>query len=368
MRKKIIIVGSGIVGASAAYALAKKGQEVIIIDRGDAGQATSAAAGIICPWLSQRRNKDWYALVKAGAAMYPDLIKELENDGEIDTGYKQVGALSILDNEEKLIATELRTIKRREEAPEIGEVKLLNEEETREKFPMLAEGYQSIYVSGAARVDGRKIRDSMLRGAEKNGATIVEGNAELLTEGTQVIGVKTENGEMLSDLVILTAGAWIDELIKPLGLELNIKPQKAQILHLRYEGIDTSELPVVMAPHSQYVLGFEDHRFVVGATHENNKGFDTNVTAFGVHEVLHNLFKVAPKLQDSAILETRVGFRPTAPEHLPMIDVLPNYQGALFANGLGATGLTAGPLLGKELAKLALEEPTDFPLENYKLK
>lgn len=58
--KKVIVVGSGILGASTAYQLAKHGAEVIIIDRKDIGQATDAAAGIICPWLSQRRNQDWY--------------------------------------------------------------------------------------------------------------------------------------------------------------------------------------------------------------------------------------------------------------------------------------------------------------------
>ena len=63
--QKFIIIGSGILGASTAYHLAKSGVEVTVIDRHDAGQATDAAAGIICPWLSQRRNKAWYALRKA---------------------------------------------------------------------------------------------------------------------------------------------------------------------------------------------------------------------------------------------------------------------------------------------------------------
>ena len=60
MQKKIIIIGSGIIGASTAYYLAKQGAEVIIIDRKQKGQATDAAAGIVCPWISQRRNKAWY--------------------------------------------------------------------------------------------------------------------------------------------------------------------------------------------------------------------------------------------------------------------------------------------------------------------
>ena len=79
--KKVIVIGAGILGASTAYHLAKSGAEVLLVDRKDTGQATDAAAGIICPWLSQRRNQDWYQLAKAGARYYPGLIAELERDG-----------------------------------------------------------------------------------------------------------------------------------------------------------------------------------------------------------------------------------------------------------------------------------------------
>ncbi|GAE45963.1 D-amino acid dehydrogenase small subunit [Mesobacillus boroniphilus JCM 21738] len=55
--KKYVVIGAGILGTSTAYHLAKEGKSVIIIDREEPGQATDAAAGIICPWLTQRRNK-----------------------------------------------------------------------------------------------------------------------------------------------------------------------------------------------------------------------------------------------------------------------------------------------------------------------
>lgn len=65
-----IVVGAGILGASTAYHLAKAGAQVTLVDRQDLGQATDAAAGIICPWLTQRRNKAWYQLAKNGAKFY----------------------------------------------------------------------------------------------------------------------------------------------------------------------------------------------------------------------------------------------------------------------------------------------------------
>ena len=50
MTKSVAIVGAGIVGTTAAYQLSKKGIAVTVFDVG-VGQATKAAAGIICPWL-----------------------------------------------------------------------------------------------------------------------------------------------------------------------------------------------------------------------------------------------------------------------------------------------------------------------------
>lgn len=75
--EKMIIVGAGILGASTAYQLAKMGAEVLVIDRKDKGQATHAAKGIICPWLSPRRDQAWYRLAKDGARFYPRFIEEL---------------------------------------------------------------------------------------------------------------------------------------------------------------------------------------------------------------------------------------------------------------------------------------------------
>jgi D-amino-acid dehydrogenase len=50
---------------------------------------------------------------------------------------------------------------------------------------------------------------------------------------------------------------------------------------------------------------------------------------------------------------------------LPVIGTLPAYEGILVANGLGASGLTSGPYLGSELAKLALEMEMEIDLSDY---
>jgi D-amino-acid dehydrogenase len=177
--KKIIVIGAGILGASTAYHLAQLGAEVTLVDREDVGQATDAAAGIVCPWLSQRRNKAWYQLAKGGARYYPELIAQLEADGEQETGYKQVGAICLHTDMNKLEKMAERARIRRDDAPEIGEITILSPEETKRLFPPLAEEYGSVHVSGGARVNGRALRESLIRAAIKHGVTFLKGKASL---------------------------------------------------------------------------------------------------------------------------------------------------------------------------------------------
>ncbi|MFI8684270.1 NAD(P)/FAD-dependent oxidoreductase [Rossellomorea sp. NPDC077527] len=363
--KSYIIVGAGILGASTAYHLAKAGAAVTVVDRQDAGQATDAAAGIVCPWLSQRRNKVWYRLAKGGARYYPDIIRQLEADGETETGYKRVGAISLHTDVDKLQKMLERAEKRREDAPEIGDLTLLTSEDTRDRFPLLSEEFQSVHVSGAARVDGRALRDALLSGAKKHGASFRQGDARLENENNRIIGVNISGEVLQADGVIVTAGAWAKELFRPLGINFLVTSQKAQILHLGAGGKETDDWPVVMPPNDQYLLAFPEGRVVAGATHENDVGFDQRVTAGGLHEILHKAMGVAPGVSDGTILETRVGFRPFTPGFLPVFGAMPGLDNIWVANGLGASGLTVGPYLGSQLANLAMGEPTELDPADY---
>ena len=99
---KIAIVGAGIVGSTAAYYLSKeKGVEVTVFDHG-LGQATKAAAGIISPWFSKRRNKAWYRMARLGADFYQDLVSDLENDGYDTSFYDQSGVALLKKDDSKL--------------------------------------------------------------------------------------------------------------------------------------------------------------------------------------------------------------------------------------------------------------------------
>ncbi|MFD6443176.1 NAD(P)/FAD-dependent oxidoreductase, partial [Peribacillus sp. NPDC060186] len=327
--QKIIVVGAGILGASTAYQLVKMGADVVIIDRQDRGQATAAAAGIVCPWISQRRNKAWYHLAKNGARFYPNLIEELERDGETETGYAQVGAISLHTDEEKLMAMQKRASKRKEDAPEIGDITLLTSEETSALFPPLSGEFAAVHISGAARVDGRALRDSLLRASQKNGAKLIYGEAALAYSDSQVTGVIIDDEFITADKVIVCAGAWAQQLLAPLGVNFQVSFQKAQIIHLGLPDTNTNNWPVVMPPSDQYLLAFDDNKIVAGATHENMEVFDNRMTAGGLQEVFNKALNTAPGLAESTFIEARVGFRPFTPGFLPVIGPLPNWKGII---------------------------------------
>lgn len=369
--KKVIVIGAGILGASTAYQLTKMGADVLIVDRQDKGQATDAAAGIICPWLSQRRNQAWYRLAKAGAQFYPALIQELQDAGETDTGYAQVGALSIHEDVDKISKMEERAQARKEQAPEIGDITCLDEQETHTRFPLLKKGYHAVHISGAARIDGRALRDALIRSAQKNGAQWIKGDATLVYQDHHVTGVCVNGEEHTSDQVVVCAGAWANPLLQPLGIHFKVSFQKAQIIHLQVEdqSADTGTWPVIMPPADQYLLAFDNQKIVIGATHENDiEGYDTRITAGGMQEVFNKGLELAPDLADSTFQEVRVGFRPFTPGFLPVIGSLPNWTGILTANGLGASGLTMGPFIGNQLAKLALDLEVDIDMNDYSIQ
>ncbi|MEK4520849.1 FAD-binding oxidoreductase [Psychrobacillus sp. FSL W7-1493] len=356
-----VVVGGGILGASTAFHLAKFGVKVTLVDRQDKGQASAAAAGIICPWISQRRNKKWYELVKNGAKYYKQLVAELEELGENTTGYKQVGAIALQNDEKKLQKMLERALEKRMDAPEIGELKILSPEETKEKFPIISGEWHALFVEGGARVDGKAMRDALINGAKKLGAEIVYGEAVWKNNELWIDGVRTD-----AEAVILTAGAWGNEIPSTLGLDLNVTFQKAQIMHFQLENdMSTGEWPVVLPPTNQYMLSFENGQVVAGSTYEENTGYDFQVTEEGKKELLDNAISVAKSLKDEKIKEVRVGFRPYTPDFLPVLGKLEGQHGFYFANGLGASGLTAGPFVGSELAKLVLGRETILELEKY---
>jgi D-amino-acid dehydrogenase len=137
-------------------------------------------------------------------------------------------------------------------------------------------------------------------------------------------------------------------------------------MHIRLDADDTSRWPVVLPGASgHYLLAFDGGRIVAGATRETGSGLDYRVTPAGLAEILSQALAVAPGLAGGTYLETRVGFRPMGPGIRPLLGPVPGLDGLVIATGLGASGLTMGPLAGSLASQAALGLPRAIDLEPF---
>jgi D-amino-acid dehydrogenase len=350
-----IIIGAGVLGASTAFHLARMGAQVTVIDAQLDGRATAAGAGIICPWVSGVEDEAFYRLYAGGGEYYPELIMALAEAGETDLGYRRVGALLVSDDRRELAGIERMARQRATTA--MGDVTNLSSTEAHGLFPPLRPGLGGVLVAGGARVDGRRLAAALLRAAGSLGATVLPGYAALAAEAGRIIGVDVGGERMSVDRVIVTAGAWADRVLRPLGLSLPVEPQRGQIVHLQLEGVETENWPVLLPPGNHYIVPFGGGRIAAGATRETGAGFDYRVTAAGQAEVLFEALRIAPGLGRATLIETRVGFRPIGARGRPLLGWMPGIEGLAVGTGLGAAGLTMGPFAGRLLADLVIGQP-----------
>ncbi|MBO1913219.1 FAD-binding oxidoreductase, partial [Microvirga sp. 3-52] len=134
---------------------------------------------------------------------------------ETKTGYRKVGAVSLHTDRAKLNKMEERVIDRKKHANEIGDIRKLTSLETSALFPPLSNEFESIQISGAARVNGRELVNALINAAKRLGANFINGSAELLHSNNEVTGVRVGNEEYHADKVLVTAGAWAGELLAP---------------------------------------------------------------------------------------------------------------------------------------------------------
>lgn len=366
----VIVIGGGIVGASATYHLARAGVQVTLIDQAQPGQATAAGAGIIAPGTSFKPPAAFFPLAFRAVAAYEELLAHLADDGESKTGYETVGLLHVATTEEEAarlpILLQLFEERRAAGIKNLGEVRLLASQEARALFPALGIVHGAIHVPGAARLDGRLMRDALRGAAQFRGARIVvaDQKATLVREGQRITEVHINGQTFTADSVILAAGAWSGQFAETLGLKLPVYPQRGQILHLQGP-IEASQWPIVVGFHSHYILTFSDGRVVAGATREEHAGFDVRATASGGREVLSEALRVAPGLADTTLHEIRIGLRPATPDGLPILGSVPQVENVFLATGHGASGLQLGPYSGALVADLALNKKPDLDLTPF---
>jgi glycine oxidase len=88
----------------------------------------------------------------------------------------------------------------------------------------------------------------------------------------------------------------------------------------------------------------------VGATVEE-QGFDTRVTAGGVHELLREAYRALPEIAELELVEAVAGLRPATPDNLPLIG-FGAIDGLLLATGHFRNGILLAPLTADRIADM----------------
>jgi glycine oxidase len=349
-----VIVGGGIIGLCCAWRAAQRGAKVAIVERSSrppAG-ATRVAAGMLAPVGELAFGEpELLKLTLAASELYPGFVAELERASGIATGYRRDGAVHVaLDRDE---AAELRRVHELQRSLGLG-AEWLPPRRCRELEPGLTPSFNGgVHAPDEASVDPRALTEALLAALDANGdADLLTGTGveAALHEGERIAGIRTDRGEELrAATVVLAAGAWSGRAEwLPEGARPPVRPVKGQILELRSrEG--PAPCQRIVASERVYLVPRPDGRLIVGATVEE-QGFDTAVTAGGVHELLREAYRLLPDVAEMELVEASAGLRPGTPDNLPAVGPS-GVDGLLWATGHYRNGILLAPLSAKMLVE-----------------
>lgn len=350
---KIAVIGNGIVGATFVSEMLERFPENQIVQfDGIKGTATTASAGIIAPWLSKRRNQKWYHLARLGAEYLNQLAQKYEMPADV---YYQSGVIYTRDQADKL--SELYQLAQTwiKQAPQMGEFEIVDHQTIQKEFNFIQTKNDGLFVKGGARIDGRQFIN-FLQKRNQGKFEFRHDVVQLKREGSHVL----VNGEHF-DLVILACGAWLKQTLAPLGVEALIRPQKGQLIEvtLPEHARMADKAPVLMPEGERDFIPTNQGTLLIGATHENDQGFDLQVSSQIVEDLLASGQRVIPGLTQAMVKSVRVGTRAYTADFAPFFGYLPEFPEIMVASGLGSSGLTTGPIIGKLLVDLVADPQRD---------
>lgn len=344
----VLIIGGGVVGCSAAYFLRKQGVDVLVVDRGEFGSGASwAATGLLAPIRPfLRPDHPYMRLQLAALRLFPSFVEALEAESGVSVGYMPTGTLRVIDVNQ---VDRLRVWM--DEWRQSGfAVDLLVDEELHRLEPTLAADISgAIYNPHEPQVNARKLMQAYAAAARHVGATLLPHRpvTEVLREGQRVVGVRTQEGNIACNTLIVAAGAWSALCGEWLDIELPVRPLRGQSLSLQ----PTIAVRHILFGEHVYLAPKEDGTVIVGATHEN-VGFDASTTPEGIATLLHAARKMVPSLATGTLQQSWAGLRPRTPDARPIIGLAPKWENVVLACGHGGFGMLLSAVTGQAVAEL----------------
>lgn len=368
--KRVLIVGGGAIGLAIGWRLARAGCAVTVFDRDQAGRSASwASAGMLSPLAeAQFEEEDLLHFGIKALEVYPEFVEALESETGSSVGYRQDGVLVA-----GITQDDLEYLKFRHQFQQDLQLPVawLSGDEAREQEPHLsAQVSAAVWCPGDHQVDNRRLVMALEKGFVQAGGELLENMAvdELLIEGSGVKGLRVGEEVYEGDTVVVASGAWsrlmpgLPDQAKP-----PVRPVRGQILRLKMTQEVTLEriiwYPRVATSSIAYLVPKDDGHLVLGATSEE-MGFDAEVTAGGVFELLRAAWDVVPGVYDLPLVETMAGLRPGSRDDGPILGKTA-VDGLILATGHYRKGILLTPLTALTIAELILEQKTSDLIRPY---
>ena len=370
MRRTVLIIGAGIVGAASARTLSRRGMEVTIVDRGAAagGTSSSGEGNLLVSdkgpgaelELAQYSLRLWRALVpelEAEAGQdFPSI--EFEHKGGVVAALssRQSEALGLFADGQRRAGVDAQLLS-------VGEALGLEPE-------LSPDITSAVYYPSDAQVQPAIATEAFLASARAAGTrvlvdTVVTG--PLLDSDGKLVGVLTSNGSITADDVVVAAGPWSGHVAEKLGGTLSVGPRKGfllvtsrmpqRIFHKVYDadyvgavGSDEQDLQA-----STVIESTASGTVLIGSSRQH-VGFDGGLDIEALRKIAVRAVRLMPFLSDMSIIRTYCGFRPFARDHMPVIGQDPRVPGLWYAAGHEGAGIGLAPATAEILASLMLGE------------
>lgn len=365
----VIVIGGGIVGASTAFFLRRRGRSVTLLESGLVGQQASGVNfGNV-----RRQGRPLFQLPLANRAspIWRNLPELLGEDAE----YLEAGHLRICYADRPEIADGFADYAR--EARPLGlDLEVLGRDSLRQRFPFL--GPEVIAGSFSAR-DGhanpRLAAPAFARAAARAGARVLE-NAPVAS--AQKVGedfeVELEDGRRLrAPVLVVTAGAWADAFSRGFGepVPLTTKgPTMCVTEPVRYAIPSAIGVATPVELESVYFRQIPRGNVIIGGSTRNEVYPDIRRAYVQPEHTLGQLQQIqrlAPALGKLNIIRVWTGIESYLPDGLPVIGPSARASGLYYAFGFCGSGFQTGPAVGDVMAELVDTGATETPIAPYSI-
>jgi len=357
---EIVIIGDGIQGASLAFHLARAGERPIVLGRSDVVNATGRSSGMVRMHYDLPENA---ALAWRSFATFRDWAQVVGGH----CGFTRTGFLQLVPPE---LSDQLRANVAMQQSLGIATV-LVTADDVRRLAPeMVADDVElAAYEPESGYADPATASASLLAAAREAGATVrpTACAVGVLTDGNRVTGVRTSDGDVAADLVILAAGAWSGQLAAGIGLELPIRSWVHDTAYVvRPPGFRPTPAFIDFG-RAMYARPEGEHLFLVGLEDDNPVLDDPDAVRRGAEgftdRAVERLTGRLPRLADGGLHSANYGVDGITPDQQAIIGPAAPHgpEGLWLACGFSGTGFKTAPAVGESLARMILDGPASAP-------